>query len=128
MSASFFDTHLDKQELIAIVPQGKEAELQRINLLTEQAQKLETFAALNEIPLRVAVADKAGFAITCDREGQIRGWELDTGKEIFKMSGHKGEVHGLAVSADGRRVLSGGADHTFRVVDLTNPKGDAPKP
>jgi len=122
LSASLFDTYPGKQELIAIVPTNKQAELQRINLRTEKAQTLTTFTTINEIPLRVAVADKAGYAITSDQDGVIRGFELDTGKEIFKMSGHKGEVHGLAVSADGRRVISGGADSTFRVVDLTNPK------
>ncbi len=128
-SASFFDTYPNKQELIAIVPQDKQAELQRINATTGQMQKLMTFTTMNEAPLRVVVADKAGFAITSDRDGAIRGWELDTCKEIFKLSGHKGEVHGLAISADGRRLVSGGADNTFRVIDLTNPKGDdAPKP
>jgi hypothetical protein len=122
LSPCCFDTYPAKQELIAIVPQGQQAEMQRISLTNGQVQKLVTFTTMNEVPLRVAVADKAGYAITSDRDGVIRGFDLDTGKELFKMTGHKGEVHGLAVSADGRRVLSGGADNTFRVVDLTNPK------
>jgi WD40 repeat protein len=126
-AASVFDAHFGKHELIAVVPQEKQGDLQRISLATGKMQQLTTFATLNEVPLRIAVADKAGFAITSDRDGVIRGIELDTGKELFKIAGHKGEVHGLAVSADGRRMLSGGADNTFRVVDLTNPKGDDPK-
>jgi WD40 repeat protein len=33
-------------------------------------------------------------------------WDLKTGKEIRRFHGHKGEVFGVAVSADGKRLLS----------------------
>jgi WD40 repeat protein len=38
----------------------------------------------------------------------VRVWDLDTGREIRKLEGHKGRVLGMSVSSDGRRVLTGG--------------------
>ena len=38
----------------------------------------------------------------------VRVWDLETGQQVGKMEGHKQIVWGLAVSRDGRRVLTGG--------------------
>ncbi len=41
-------------------------------------------------------------------DSAIRVWDVETGKEVRKLEGHKGEVRSVAVSPDGGRVLSGG--------------------
>jgi WD40 repeat protein len=38
----------------------------------------------------------------------VRVWDVEAGGEVRRMEGHKGRVIGLAVSPDGRRVLTGG--------------------
>src|SRR5262249_19922009 len=55
----------------------------------------------------------------------IRLWETASGKEIARLEGHTAAVRGLAVSADGRRAVSGGADNTVRLWDLD---GATPRP
>jgi WD40 repeat protein len=42
--------------------------------------------------------------------------------EIRRFTGHTGEIRCLAVSADGRRLLSGSVDHTVRLWDIDNGK------
>jgi WD40 repeat protein len=46
-------------------------------------------------------------------------WDLDTGAEVHALPGHRGWVTAVAVSADGRRAVSGGDDGMVRVWDLT---------
>ncbi len=41
-------------------------------------------------------------------DSAVRIWDATTGGLIGKMDGHKGDVWGLAVSRDGKRVLTGG--------------------
>jgi WD40 repeat protein len=48
----------------------------------------------------------------------VRGWDPATGRELFRLSGHNDAVRALAVSADGKRAISGGDDRTVRIWDL----------
>jgi WD40 repeat protein len=38
----------------------------------------------------------------------VRIWDLESGREVGKLEGHRGRVFGLAILPDGRRVLTGG--------------------
>jgi WD40 repeat protein len=38
--------------------------------------------------------------------GEVKVWDAETGKELHTLKGHTGPVHGLALSADGKRVVS----------------------
>jgi len=61
---------------------------------------------------------------------QFRVFDTMTAAEIGKFSGHKGMVHDLAFSPDGKRLYSGGEDTTIWVWDfagqaMKEPKGAA---
>jgi WD40 repeat protein len=45
-------------------------------------------------------------------------WDLEKGETIRTLQGHTDPVNAVALTSDGRRVLSGPADHTLRVWDL----------
>ncbi len=48
----------------------------------------------------------------------VRVWDLETGQQVRRLEGHKGLVWSLAVSPNGRYVLSGGNDAVAILWDL----------
>jgi RNA polymerase sigma factor (sigma-70 family) len=60
-----------------------------------------------------------------DLAGEVRLWEVATGKERLKLTGHLGgSIGALALSPDGRRLASGGGDSQVLVWDLTGRAAD----
>jgi WD40 repeat protein len=41
--------------------------------------------------------------------GEVKVWDVKTGKEILALAVHNGPVQSVAISADGRRVVAGGS-------------------
>ncbi|SIO28820.1 RNA polymerase sigma factor, sigma-70 family [Singulisphaera sp. GP187] len=52
--------------------------------------------------------------------GIVQLWDLETGKEIRRLSGHTGTIYELAISPDGRRALTASRDKTARLWDLAS--------
>jgi predicted Zn finger-like uncharacterized protein len=56
----------------------------------------------------------------------INLWDIDKGTCLFTFKGHTGRVTSLACSSDGRYILSGSADKTIRLWELS--EGDLQSP
>ena len=54
-----------------------------------------------------------------DPRCSLRLWDLESGKELRQFKGHDGPILSLAISADGRVLVSGSADRSLRVWQLT---------
>jgi len=52
----------------------------------------------------------------------LRLWDLSTGKEIRQFEGHTKDVRRVAISPDGKQLLSGSYDGTMRLWDLQTGK------
>jgi WD40 repeat protein len=61
-----------------------------------------------------------------DPRCSLRLWDLETGKELKQLRGHTGPVLCLAISGDGRFVVSGSADQTMRLWSLPKEGGRTP--
>ena len=53
-----------------------------------------------------------GWSVQNGTDSAIRVWDVATGRKVRRLEGHRGLVWSVAVSPDGRRVLSGGRDMT----------------
>jgi RNA polymerase sigma factor (sigma-70 family) len=63
-----------------------------------------------------------------ESESVARLVEVASGKERHHLLGHRGRIWSLAVSADGRRLLTGSVDGTALVWDLAGPLGGQTRP
>ena len=75
----------------------------------------ETFDAL-------AISADGRRAVSGDRSGTVRVWDLESGECIRTLKGHADRVSAVDITPDGRRVVSGsgGQDRTLRVWDVAS--------
>jgi WD40 repeat protein len=48
----------------------------------------------------------------------VKVWELESGRLLRSLEGHTGGVNAVAVSPDGRFIVSGSEDRTVKVWEL----------
>ncbi|KJU87018.1 repeat-containing protein, partial [Candidatus Magnetobacterium bavaricum] len=64
--------------------------------------------------LSIAVSPDGKYVFSGDRDGTLKLWDIDTGREIRAFSGHSGDVLTVAISPDGKYAVSGGVDGTLK--------------
>ena len=71
-----------------------------------------------------AAVSSAGFdsvtgsrVVTGSSDATVRVWDATTGNELHTLSGHRGQVFGVAMHPDGKRIASASADGTIKVWD-----------
>ncbi|CAK0781645.1 WD repeat protein [Gammaproteobacteria bacterium] len=62
------------------------------------------------------------WAIAGAEDGTLQIWAMEPGRGRYLWPAHEGAVTALTVTSDGRRAVSGSADHTLRVWDLPHPR------
>ena len=67
---------------------------------------------------RLAFSPKQNLLAVAMPDHTIRLWEVPSGKELRRLSGHEDNVHSLAFSPDGRLLVSGGRDEKARVWEV----------
>lgn len=82
----------------------------------EAEQLLWTFRT--EPVASVAFSPDGERALFGEILGRVRLWDIESGRSLLSLEGHRGMVWSLAFSRDGKRALSGGTDNTVRLWDL----------
>jgi WD40 repeat protein len=70
--------------------------------------------------LNVAFNPDGRWLVTGGEDNTIKVWDVETGRLMWTLPGHTGDVYAVAVSPDGRWVASGGEDSTVKVWDARN--------
>ena len=65
-----------------------------------------------------AVSADGRIAVSGDRDGALRVWDVDSGACLHTLTADADEVGSVAVSADGRIAISGGYGETMQVWDV----------
>src|SRR5262249_23733827 len=62
------------------------------------------------------------FEGTAQPQASLRLWDLTTGKEIRQFKGHTKDIRRVAISPDGKQLLSASFDGTVRLWELQTGK------
>lgn len=86
-------------------------------------QLVKTFDGHNESVTNVAFTSDSRFVLSSG-DSSIHLWDLTTGKEAPRRfdGKHSGRIPAMALSADGRRLATGGDDRTIKIWDVTTGK------
>ncbi len=58
---------------------------------------------------------QSGLLFSGDRAGQIKLWHVESEKELLSIDSQQGKVNCLAISPDGKLVVSGGSNKTIKI-------------
>jgi WD40 repeat protein len=127
-----------RKKAVAVTPDGKQV-ISASNSGTLKAWNLETGEEL--FPLMAHSDSVNAVAVTPDGKQMISSspdntlkvwnletengvftfiWNLITGRQLFTLTGHSNSVNAVAVTPDGKQVISASDDNTLKVWDLSS--------
>jgi WD40 repeat protein len=104
-------------EEIAVIDPIEGKELRRFGMQVGKFHAIDTVALSRDGKMVVTVGHSRDEA-----EAEIKLWETETGRERGHYVGHRGRARSVAISADGRFVVSGGENTSALVWDATRPR------
>jgi WD40 repeat protein len=66
----------------------------------------------------VALSGDGRLAVSASRDGTLKLWEVESGRELRTLGGHTKWVTGVALSGDGRLAVSASEDQTLKVWEV----------
>merc|ERR1712194_866963 len=63
----------------------------------------------------VVISSDGAFALSASWDGELRLWDIATGKTTRRFVGHEKDVLSVAFSVDNRQIVSGSRDGTIRL-------------
>ena len=74
----------------------------------------------------VEFSPRGDMLASCGQDGTIRLWDLESGRLLRVLRGHKDDVNWVAFSPDGSKLGTGGDDGTVRLWDLSGDGDPSP--
>jgi RNA polymerase sigma factor (sigma-70 family) len=84
----------------------------------DMGKELRPLGLRPEVPLVSAISPNRKALLGADRDDAFALWELASGQQRLRFSGHRGQVDALAFSPDRRTVASGSRDTSILLWDV----------
>jgi WD40 repeat protein len=83
----------------------------------EKVGEVRHFGTPDYTMLHLVLSPDGQRLLTAGTDGTARYWNIETGKEIYRLPSKGGQVYGAAISPDGTKLLSCGGDRLIHVWD-----------
>ncbi|HHV15823.1 MAG TPA: WD40 repeat domain-containing protein [Gelria sp.] len=69
-------------------------------------------------PYSICSTDEQRYALSGNTDGSLVLWDLDSGKNLLILEGHRGTVNSLVLTKDSNFAISAGIDRSIRIWDI----------